>query len=180
MNGADLVIVAILGLSALVGMWRGLMREALSLAVWVAAIVAAMMFGANVAALYANWIELPSAQAALGYLTVFLLVLIVGGLLNWLIGRIVDSTGLRGTDRLFGLGFGLLRGGVIVAALILVLGFTPFPRDPWWQQSTLIPRFEPVAQWLAEWLPEAWEDLRELKPADQPVNGEAIPASATS
>ena len=178
MNGADWVIIAILGLSALVGLWRGLVREALSLAVWVAAIIAAVMFGDRVAALYANWIELPSAQVALGYLTVFVLVLIVGGLVNWLVGRIVDGTGLGGTDRLFGLGFGLLRGGLIVAALLLALGFTPFPRDPWWQQSSLIPRFQPVAQWLGDWLPEAWEDLQDLKPAEETANGEAIPVSA--
>lgn len=180
MNGADWVIIGILILSALVGLWRGLVREAFSLGVWIAAIVAATLFGASVSALYANWIDLPSAQVALGYATVFILVLIVGGLLTWLVGRIVESTGLGATDRLFGLGFGLLRGGVMVAALILVLGYTPFPRDPWWQQSELIPRFEPVAQWLREWVPDALDDLRDLKPAEEPAIIEATPTTATS
>lgn len=162
MNWADWIIVAILVVSVLIGLWRGLVREALSLAVWIAAIAAAIMFGAQVANLYGDWISLPSVRIALGYATVFILVLIVGGLIGWLIGRIVQGTGLGGTDRVLGLGFGLLRGGLLVAALVLVLGYTPMPRDPWWRESHLIPRFEPAAAWLREQLPDTLAALQGL------------------
>lgn len=169
MNGADWVILAILAVSVLVGLWRGLVREAMSLATWLAAIVAALLFGAQVAQFYADWIDLPSARTALGYGTVFVLVLVVGGLVGWLVGRVVRGTGLGGTDRLLGLGFGLLRGGLVVAALVLVLGYTPFPGDPWWQESELIPRFQPVAAWLREQLPETLAALQALSPPEQPA-----------
>jgi membrane protein required for colicin V production len=180
MNWADWIIVAILVVSVLVGLWRGLVREAVSLVVWVAAIALAIMYGAQVAAMYGEWISLPSARIALGYLTVFLLVLIVGGLVGWLIGRIVHGTGLGGTDRVLGLGFGLLRGGLVVAALVLVLGYTPMPRDPWWQQSQLIPRFELAAVWLREQIPDTLAALQGLSPpedATAPADATAIPIS---
>jgi membrane protein required for colicin V production len=151
-------------ISVLMGLWRGLVREAVSLIVWIAAIAAAIMFGAQVAAMYGEWVSLPSARIALGYATVFVLVLIVGGLIGWLISRIVQGTGLGGTDRILGIGFGLLRGGLVVAALVLVLGYTPMPRDPWWQQSQLIPRFEPAAVWLREQIPDTLAALQGLSP----------------
>lgn len=169
MNGADWIILAILGVSVLVGLWRGLVREALSLLTWLAAIAGALLFGGQVAQLYAAWIDLPSARTALGYGTVFVLVLVVGGLLGWLVGRVVRGTGLGGTDCLLGLGFGLLRGGLVVAALVLVLGYTPFPQDPWWQQSELIPRFQPVAAWLREQIPETLAALQALSPPVLPA-----------
>jgi membrane protein required for colicin V production len=178
MNAADWIIVAILAISVLVGLWRGLVREAIALLVWVAALAAAIMFGAQVAALYENWITLPSARIALGYATVFLLVLLVGGLLGWLIGRIVQGTGLGGTDRVLGLGFGLLRGGVMVAALLLVLGYTPLPNDPWWQQSQLIPRFQPLVGWLRDHVPETLDALQALTPADDDVAPITTPTPA--
>jgi membrane protein required for colicin V production len=169
MNGADWIIVAILAISVLVGLWRGLVREAIALAVWVAAIAAAIVFGAQVAGLYEHWISLPSARIALGYATVFILVLVVGGLAGWLVGRLVQGTGLGGTDRILGLGFGLLRGGLMIAALLLVLGYTPLPNDPWWQQSQLIPRFQPLVGWLRDRIPDTLDALEALTPPDPGV-----------
>lgn len=183
MNWADWIIVAILVISVLMGLWRGLVREAVSLIVWIAAITAAIMFGAQVAAMYGDWVSLPSARIALGYATVFILVLIVGGLIGWLISRIVQGTGLGGTDRVLGIGFGLLRGGLVVAALVLVLGYTPMPRDPWWQESQLIPRFEPAAIWLREQIPDTLAALQGLSPpktvdVGAPLDRPAVPPSA--
>lgn len=178
MTAVDWIIVAIIGLSVLVGLWRGLIREAMSLAVWLAAIVAAILFGHRVAGLFEAWIELPSARIALGHVAVFLLVLVVGSLLTWAVGQAVRSSGLSGTDRLFGLGFGLLRGVAIIAALILVLGYTPLPQDPWWRESRLIGQFEPAAQWLREQLPQTAQLLQELRP--EPAgesSGEPVPAA---
>jgi len=164
MNWADWIIVAILVVSVLMGLWRGLVREAVSLIVWIAAIAAAIMFGAQVAEMYGDWVSLPSARISLGYATVFLLVLIVGGLVGWLVSRIVQGTGLGGTDRVLGIGFGLLRGGLVVAALVLVLGYTPMPRDPWWHESRMIPHFEPAAAWLREQIPDTLAALQGLSP----------------
>lgn len=167
LNGADWVIVAILVVSIIVGLWRGLIREVLSLIVWVAAVTAAILFGAQVAEFYGDWVSVPSVRVALGYATVFLVVFIVFALLAWLINGLIKNGGLSGTDRMLGLGFGLLRGGLLVAVLVLLLGYTPMPRDPWWQQSQLIPRFEPLAVWVREQLPDTLAALQALSPPEQ-------------
>jgi membrane protein required for colicin V production len=68
-------------------------------------------------------------------------------------GKLVKSTGLSGTDRLMGLVFGLLRGVALACVLVLLLGFTAMPRDPWWRESRLLPEFQRGAEWLRTWLP---------------------------
>lgn len=155
MNWADMVLAGIIGLSALIGLWRGFVVEVLSLLVWIAAFWLALHYGSDVAGLFEGHVDTPSARMALGHLLLFVLAIVVGGLLTWLIGKLVRATGLSGTDRLLGLVFGLLRGGGLAVVLVLVLGFTPLPSDPWWQQSQLLPGFERGATWLRGWLPDA-------------------------
>lgn len=151
---ADLVIFAILGLSTLIGVVRGFIVEAMSLLVWALAFWLAFTFGEDVSTLFAGGVDTPSARLFLGYASVFLGALLVGGLLTWALAKLVRSTGLSGTDRLLGLGFGLLRGAALVCVLVLLLGFTPVPGDGWWQQSRLLPGFERGALWMRAWLPD--------------------------
>lgn len=153
LNWADLVLIAILALSAAFGLWRGLVVEVLSLLVWVAAFWLAFQFGEPVSALFAGHIDTPSARLLLAYALLFVLALAVGGLLTWLLAKLVRATGLTGTDRMLGLLFGLARGGVLATLLVLLLGFTPMPRDDWWQQSRLLPTFEHGAEWVKTRLP---------------------------
>lgn len=152
---ADLVLLAIVGLSTLVGLWRGFVVEVMSLAVWVAAFWLAFAFGDDAAQLFAGVVQAAGARLLLGYAALFISALLVGGLATWLMGRLVKSTGLSGTDRLLGLGFGLLRGAALGCVLVLLLGFTPLPQDAWWRESQLLPGFQRGAEWLRSWLPEA-------------------------
>lgn len=171
---ADLVLIAIVGISTLVGLWRGFVVEVMSLAVWVAAFWLAFAFGADVAALFESHVSAPSARLFLGYAMLFVLALIVGGLATWLMGKLVTSTGLSGTDRLLGLGFGVLRGVALGCVLVLLLGFTPMPQDPWWRESRLMPRFERGAAWLGSWLPASVTQYLQFVPAGAPPLG--VPA----
>lgn len=155
LSWVDIVLLAIVGLSAVVGLWRGFVVEVMSLAVWVAAFWLAFVYGDEASALFAAHVDSPAARLLLGYVLLFLLALMVGGLATWLLGKLVRSTGLSGTDRLLGLGFGLLRGAALGCVLVLVLGFTPLPQDPWWQQSRVLPGFQRGAEWLRGWLPAA-------------------------
>lgn len=155
LNGADIALLAVIALSAIVGVWRGFLVEVMSLAVWLAAFWLAFTFGDNVGALFAPAVETAPARLFLGYASLFLGALALGGLATWLIGRLVKGTGLSGTDRLLGLGFGVVRGVALCCVGVLLLGFTPLPRDPWWQASRLLPSFTPGAEWLREWLPDA-------------------------
>jgi membrane protein required for colicin V production len=166
MNGADLAILGILAVSILVSLFRGFIREAFSLFVWVAAVYAALYASGALSERMAPWIEMPSARLIIAFVGVFVLVLVLGGLLNYLLGKLVSSTGLSGTDRLFGALFGALRGLAIVIVAVIIARFTPFPGDPWWQESRLLPEFERLAAWSVAQFPES---VQAHVPADTEV-----------
>lgn len=155
MSWPDYAILAAIAISLLVGALRGFVKEAFSLVTWAAAFVVAYRFSDNAAAMMEPHVSLPSARTAMGFVGLFLLVLVVGGLLNYLIGRLVETTGLTGTDRLLGGVFGVLRGVAIVVVFLLVAGFTPIPRDPWWQESGMIRSLMPLVSWTIDFLPES-------------------------
>ncbi len=151
MNWADWAILAIVGLSVAIGLVRGLVREAMSVAVWVAAFVAASMFYLNGGQWFAELIPTPSLRYISAWVAIFAGVLVAGSIINFLLGQLVSSTGLGGTDRLLGMVFGALRGCVIVLALlILVPGVVPVTEDPWWHQSVLIPHFLRFENWAVD------------------------------
>lgn len=142
MNWADWIIVGILVISSLISLKRGFIKEALSLAVWIAAFLVAMVFSDPLATLLVDIIATPSIRYLTAFIILFISTLVVGGLINYLIGELVKVTGLTGTDRLLGVIFGFARGLVVVTALVLLLpSVVPIDKDPWWQESLLIPHF---------------------------------------
>lgn len=158
MNWADLFILGLIGLSVLISIWRGFIKEALSLATWVLAFTVALMFSDPLADRLVTWVDLPSARAALAIAILFIAVLILGGVVNYLAGQFVKKTGLSGTDRLLGTVFGVARGIIVIAVLVLLAGLTVLPQDPWWQEAQLLPHFERVALWMASFLPPDMAD----------------------
>ena len=149
----DIAILVVIGLSMLVSLWRGFTREALSLLAWITAFWVGFTFAYYPAHYLAGYISVPSARLALGFLGLFLVTLLLGGVINYLVGKLVDQTGLTGTDRLLGIFFGLGRGIVIIAVLVLLAGLTPLPQDPWWGESLFVGHFEQLAVWLRAFLP---------------------------
>ena len=149
----DYVIVGFIILSMIIGLWRGFLREAISLLSWVAAFVVAFLFVEDAAAFLQPYVAIPTVRTILAFGGLFVATLVLGGLINLLVSQLVKVTGLSGTDRLLGVVFGLLRGIAVVAALLLAVSLTPLPETPWWQTSTLIPYFEPLVSWLRELLP---------------------------
>lgn len=155
---ADWVILGILGLSTLVALFRGFVREAFSLATWVVAGVLAFKFSDPMALRLDTWIETPSVRLIAGFLLIFIGILIIGSLLGVLVGQMVKHTGLSGTDRLLGGLFGLARGIAIVVMAVILAGLTPFPEDPWWDDSVLLPYFETMAEQVVSQLPPGLQD----------------------
>lgn len=153
MTWADYVIVAIIGISMLISLFRGYVREMLSLIAWGAAFWVAFTFSHKVAVLLVEYVDLPSARLVLAFVALFLATLLVGGLVNFLAGELVDKTGLSGTDRMLGLLFGMLRGIAVVVIMVLLAGLTPVPADPWWRESQLLGHFQDLALWLRDYLP---------------------------
>ncbi len=104
-------------------------------------------------AVYLDWISAPSLRLGAALVILFVATLILGGLINFLVGQLVDKTGLTGTDRLIGVLFGAARGILLVTLLVLLGGLTPMPEDHWWKTSQLIPYFQELAVWLKSLLP---------------------------
>ncbi|MGH8427959.1 MAG: CvpA family protein [Gammaproteobacteria bacterium] len=155
MNWADYVIVAIVVVSALLGLIRGFVREALSLAGWIGGFVVAAIFVEPGAHLIAPWVHDAQLRVVLAFAGLFALTLIFGLILAHVAGSLVERTGLGPVDRGFGLFFGIVRGYVFVAVLVVLASFTQVPKQPWWQQSKLIPYAQPVAAWIAQHLPRS-------------------------
>lgn len=171
MGWADSVLLGTIALSVLVGGLRGFIKEVLDLAVWLAAFLVAFQFSGALAENLQGTVSLPSARMALAFGGLFIGVLLVGALATYLVGKLVETTGLTGTDRLLGGVFGAARGLMLTVLLILAAGFTPLPRDPWWQESFMIGTLMPLAELAADWLPESIREHLELDP--EPVLAQA-------
>ena len=149
----DYLLLGIIAISVLIGIWRGFLREFISLATFVAAFVIAYFFSTETARFLEPYIGVPSVRAILAFGGLFLVTLFLGGLINLLVSQVIKHTGLSGTDRLVGLIFGAVRGAVLVGLLLMAAKFTPLPQDPWWQNSVVIPYFEPLADWMYDLIP---------------------------
>lgn len=156
MNWADFVLLAVIALSALISLWRGFMRESVSLATWVAAFWVATGFANLLAIRFERWIETPSLRLIVAFAVLFILVLLIGAVINHFIGLAIKKTGLSGTDRFIGLFFGLARGIVVVAIMVLLGRLAGLSRDPWWQESQLITYVQPVSAWMQGFLPDRY------------------------
>ena len=143
----DWAIIAIIAISSLISLKRGFVKEALSLLIWIVAGAVAWMFGGSLAQYLESYIQMPSARVIAGCAILFVVTLLVGAMLNFLIGELIRVTGLSGTDRFLGMAFGAARGGLLVVVAVGLLSLGPVQQDPWWQESRLIPQFLLVADW---------------------------------
>ena len=150
----DYILLVIIAVSALLSLWRGFMKEALSLVSWIAALWIGMLFFHDLARVMREWIDTPTIRNVVAFGLLFIGTLLVGALVNYLAGKLVDKTGLTGTDRMLGVVFGVARGGVIVAVLVLLAGLTALPQDSWWQESRLLGYFQDFAIWIHDLIPE--------------------------
>lgn len=153
MNWADYVIAAVIAISVLIGLWRGLVAEVLSLAIWIGSIWVAWAFGPTVAGYFDHSIHTPELRLMAGYGLCIVGMLIVGALVNAIFHRLVVGAGLSGPDRALGVLFGFARGVLLVALMVFLLGFTAVVREPWWHQSLLLPQFQGVAIAVGQHLP---------------------------
>lgn len=144
MNWLDIVILSVIGLSALISLVRGFAKEALSLVIWFAAFYIASEYYAKLAVYFSNINdEMFRNGAAIAVL--FVATLVVGAIVNYVIAQLVHKTGLSGTDRILGVVFGALRGVLIVAAALFFMdAFTASPSSEWWKGSQLVPEFSRI------------------------------------
>ena len=146
MNWVDFTIFGVIILSTIISLVRGFVKEALSLAIWVAAFFIASQFYADLA-VYMTKFDDQMIRNGVSIAILFVCTLILGGLVNYLISQLVAVSGLTGTDRALGSVFGLLRGVLIVSAVLFFLDtFTKSADSLWWIESVLIPEFTPIIE----------------------------------
>ncbi len=151
MNWADWAVAAIIGISSLISIKRGFVKEAISLAIWALAFFVAVAFDDRLAVLLQDFVDSASLRFVLAFAALFVATFVVGSMVNYLLGELVRMTGLSGADRLFGMAFGLARGVIIVMALLILVPMVfPVNEDAWWQQSLLIPPFLLLEQWCRD------------------------------
>ncbi len=135
MVALDWIFLVVLLLSFLIGAWRGLVYEVLSLGTWVAAFYLAQWY----APVVARWLPMAGAtetiQYAGGFVVVFILTIFAGSILTWMVSRLFQVAGLRPADRVLGAAFGALRGVVLMLVAAVLVAMTPMQHDAWWTQS---------------------------------------------
>ena len=153
MTWIDYAVLAIIGVSVLLSVIHGFVRELLSLASWVSAFLVAQYFAAQVAALLPAAVPNESLRLLAGFLAVFLLVLLAATLLAIAISSLIKRAGLGAADRLLGAVFGLVRGVAVVMVIVLLAGLTALPTTPAWRQAMTSAPLEALANTVKVWLP---------------------------
>ncbi|TAK84565.1 MAG: CvpA family protein [Betaproteobacteria bacterium] len=158
MTWLDYAVLGVMGLSVVLGAWRGLVREVVSVAGWVIAFLAANLFAAPLAETLPRSLSPPELRVLVAFVGVFVLSLAVTSLAGLVLAKMVKAVGLGGLDRTLGGLFGVARGLVFALAFALLAGLTRLPLDPIWKQSVSGPLLARAALALKPWLPPAFGD----------------------
>lgn len=137
-NQVDIVILIITVLSSMFGLWRGLLKEVLSLLTWIAALLVSRVYSEPLAGLMTGMIENDGIRYVTAFAMLFVTVMMFGTFLNFLISKLLNVTGLKLADRLLGAVFGVARGVIIVLVILFITSMFVSETELW-QQSQLIP-----------------------------------------
>jgi len=157
-TGFDFVLLAILAISVVLGLLRGLLKEVLSLVAYASAFLAAIWWGPTVSEWSSQWITQPFVSMALAYLGVFIAVLLSIGFINMVLSALLSKTGLTPADHGLGALFGLVRGILFVLILVILAGYTPLPEEPWWKNAMFSKQVVGVVQQIKLRLPPPVND----------------------
>ena len=156
MNWLDWTILGIVALSTLVSLWRGFVKEALSLLAWVLAFIISIRFSDRLATLLVDYINNEDLREISAYVILFAATLMLGSLVNILLAQVIRVTGLSGADRVLGTAFGLARGLLIAVVLVFVMESVLNKEEKEvMQDSRLLPHLAMVKQWAQDVIAES-------------------------
>jgi membrane protein required for colicin V production len=153
MTSFDYAVLVIVGLSVLLSVMRGFVREILALASWIIAFFVAKAYVMELAPLLPEAIPNDSLRYLAAFVIVFLATLLICSLLAIALSQIFKHVGLSSLDRVLGAFFGLARGLLVVVILVLLAGLTSLPQDPRWRNAMFSAPLEAVVYSLLPWFP---------------------------
>ncbi len=150
----DIAVISIIVLSALLGWWRGFMYELFSLIGWIAAYIVARTYSAEVLPYVPEAVGAEHIRSAVAFAAVFIVTLIGCAIVAWLLAKLAKFAGLAGMDGKFGAVFGVLRGVLVVLALVWLGGLTTLPQKPWWRDAWSSKSLQQAALYAKNYVPE--------------------------
>lgn len=154
MTTFDLLALAVIAMTTLISLSRGLVSEVTSLFTWVVAFVLARMFGQTFASLLLPSVQSPLFAGLIGFVAVFFLAFVVQYFFRAALNAAVSAVGLGKVNALLGAVFGAARGILMVSFAVLLCAFTELPRSADWQHAKTAPFFEACAAYAVPYLPE--------------------------
>jgi membrane protein required for colicin V production len=150
MSGVDIVIIGIFIISIIVGILRGLIKEALSVTSWILAIWLAATFNTAAGDWFSQFVNIPNAtfRSWIGFSLVFVGTLFVFALITYVVTKLLVRGPIKGVDRFLGTFFGAARAGLIIVALVILLRGLGFAESEWWEESNLLGYFVPTADFI--------------------------------
>jgi membrane protein required for colicin V production len=154
MTWLDYAVIGVFAVSIILGTWRGIVREVISILGWVIAFLAANLLAGPLGPAMPQALPSPELRVAAAFVAVFVVSLIVTSLAGLLISKVISAVGLGGLDRTLGALFGAARGVLIVLAAAVVAGLTSAPKQSYWRDSASGPLLAQAAVALKPLLPQ--------------------------
>ncbi len=154
LNYFDIAIVVVILITALIGFMRGFIWLIIFIATWAAAIFLAFKYKGVLASALPVQLSSEVAQTGLSILLIFLGVLIIGAIINYLFCKAVSAIGLGTFDRILGTGLGIVIGALAITLLTMLLALTELPDQDLWKSSKFVPKFQEAAVWVKGLIPE--------------------------
>ena len=162
MTNVDILLLVVILLSAVIGLMRGLFKEVFSLATWVGAFLVAMYFAPSMSEALSGQFANATLRNGIAVVLLFVLTLIVGSMVSFLVSKLLTSSGLSGTDRFFGFCFGAVRGAIVcIVALIALRSFAE--ESDWWQASSVVQFLMGFEATVLDWLGRAGGAVSDLQ-----------------
>jgi membrane protein required for colicin V production len=152
-TGFDYAVLVILGLSVLAGLFRGAVREVMSITSWTCAFLISLHFAPTLSALLPSAVSHPWLRLFLAFVALLVASLVLFSLLTMAVSQVISKAGLTAWDRVLGVLFGMARALVILVALVLAAGMTPLPHEAAWRNAVFSPPLEALAKNVRVFLP---------------------------
>ena len=156
MNFFDYILITVVGLSMVLSLWRGFVREIISLAGLVLAFFLASRFAGDASGLLDQWITQDNIANIAAFVLIFVLVMFAVGMVGFIVRKLVDLAALTATDRTLGMFFGAARGFLLIGTAFLMYTAYAKPDHPWMQKSMLTPYAIQLSEFIGKTIPAGY------------------------